>query len=128
MNQPLRKWVNWCSGKQIDPFLCDINPILEFFCELFQARYEYKPTGTHRSAISLYHDLLDKAKDNIRQKVFGLMQGFFITRTSQLKHILNGMFKRFLNFIKQTIKIKNDKKTFFKINNANGIDSISDSN
>lgn len=110
MNQPLRKWVSWCNGKQIDPFLCDINPVLEFFCELFQALYEYKPTGTHRSAVSLYHDLLDKAKDNIRQKVFELIQGFFISqgfsRPSQLKHILNGMFKRVLNFIKQTIKVK----------------------
>ena len=36
-----RKWVGWCSGKETNPFLSDMNLILEFLGDLFEARYEY---------------------------------------------------------------------------------------
>ena len=57
-----REWCGWCNGKEINPFLCDINTIFEFLGELFEVGYEYRTIGAHRSAISLYHDLVEEMK------------------------------------------------------------------
>ena len=34
-----RKGIDWCSGKEINPFWCDINQTLELLGELFEAGY-----------------------------------------------------------------------------------------
>ena len=47
-------WIGWCSRRRIDSFYCDINPVLDFFGEFFQAGYEFWTTDCHRSAISAY--------------------------------------------------------------------------
>ena len=61
-----KEWAGWCSGKGINLFLCDINPILEFLGELFEVGYDYRTSGIHRSAISLYHDLVDEMKVGVQ--------------------------------------------------------------
>ena len=54
-----KKWVGWCAGREIDPFQCDINSIINYLAFLFQEGYEYRTICLHRSAISAYHDSVD---------------------------------------------------------------------
>ena len=69
-----RKWVGWCSRKQIDPFCHGVYPILNFLGELCQANYEYRTIGTHRSAISAYHDPVEGVNVRLHPKVSDLMK------------------------------------------------------
>ena len=76
-NRPGKKWVGWCTGKEIDPFRCDINSIINYLASLFQQGYEYGTICSHRSAISAYHDSVD---------------GKPIGQNSQISHVLKGIF------------------------------------
>ena len=53
------KWTSWCGKKQIDPFQCPVNDILDYLTSLFKEGYAYRTIGCHRSAISAYHEHVD---------------------------------------------------------------------
>lgn len=63
------KWVGSRSLKEINPFWCEINPILKFLGKLFVAWYEYRTIGTYRSAVSFYHDLVEEMTFGVHPKV-----------------------------------------------------------
>ena len=104
-----RKWVRWCSRKEINSFWCDINQFLEFIGELCEAGYEYRTIGIHGSAISLHHDLAEEMKVGVYPKVFELTQVFCNARPPQPKFSFIWDVKTVLNFIKESWG--NKKKT-----------------
>jgi len=53
------KWVCWCSGRQVDPYECDLAFVLDYLASLFEQKYEYSAINCHRSAISAYHRKID---------------------------------------------------------------------
>ena len=50
-----KRWSMWCSGRGVDPFTCPVNDILEYLTYLFDLGTPSRTIGTHRSAISAYH-------------------------------------------------------------------------
>ena len=74
---------------------------MEVSGELFEAGYEYGTIGTHRTAISLYHELVEEMKIRVHPKVSKLMQGVSNARPPQPKHTSIWDVQRFLNFIKE---------------------------
>ena len=80
-----RRWVGWRIWKEINPFRCEINPILEFLGELFVACFQYKRSGTHTSAITLYHNLVEEMKVQVHPKV-SAMQEVFNARPPKAKY------------------------------------------
>ena len=61
--------------KKIDPFQCNIIPVLEFLGQLFQAEYKYITICSYSSAISPYHHLVEELKVGYRPKVSDFIKG-----------------------------------------------------
>ena len=51
--------MSWCEKQQVDAFQCDVIKILNYPAFLFEAVYEYRTIGFHRSVISAFHDYVD---------------------------------------------------------------------
>ena len=54
-----KKWCGWCSEWEITSTRLNITYVLDFLAELFENGLEYRTIGTHRSAISLFHDPIE---------------------------------------------------------------------
>jgi len=81
-----RKWSDWCCRKEIDPFGCNLKFILDFLAELFDLGFSYSSIGTHRSAISAYHDLIDGLAIGKHSRVCALMTSIFNKRPPTPKY------------------------------------------
>jgi hypothetical protein len=68
---------DWCCKQQIDPIRCNIEWVLDFLVKLFETGLGYSTIGTHRSAISAYHDPLDEQSVGKHPRVSDLMSGIF---------------------------------------------------
>ena len=75
-----RKWDCWCAERQVCPIECSLNVILDFLANLFEQGLEYSTIGTHRSAISAYHSVIDGKKVGDHPRVSALMKGIFNSR------------------------------------------------
>lgn len=108
------KWIDKSSRRLNDPFYCDINPVLDFLGELFQARYEFRAIGYYRSAISIFHRPISDSKVGIHPKVSELMKGVFNNKPSKPKYISIWAVQRVLDFIKESCS-DNKKNSVKKI-------------
>ena len=54
-----KKSSSWCYSKQIDPFRCPINYILDFLACFHEEGYEYRFIDCYRSAISGFHKKIE---------------------------------------------------------------------
>ena len=81
-----KKWFRWCSRKQVNPFECVLNHILEFLSDLFHEGLEYRTIGVHRSAISAYHLPVDGINIGKHPRVSSLMAGISNLRPPRLKY------------------------------------------
>ena len=50
-----KRWSVWCNQRGVDPIKCPINPVLDYLAHLFHEGTPSRTIGTHRSAISAYH-------------------------------------------------------------------------
>ena len=58
-NSSWKKWSSWCYRKQIDPFRCPINYVLDFLACLYEEGYAYRSINCYRSAISSFHEKIE---------------------------------------------------------------------
>ena len=61
--------------KQIDPFHCSLDTILNYLANLFSQNYEYRTINNHRSAISAFHENIEGYKIGTHPKVIALLKG-----------------------------------------------------
>ena len=111
-----RKWVGWCSKEQIHPISCDVNYILNFLGELFEAGYEYRTINCHRSVISAYHNLIGGKILGVHPKVCELLTGN--QRPPQPKHTFIWDVQVVLDYMKENWadnKIISDKHLIYKL-------------
>ena len=57
-----KKWCGWCSEREISPTRSNINYVPPFLADLFKKRLEYRTIGTHRFAISAFHDPIENIR------------------------------------------------------------------
>ena len=81
-----KKWCGWCSEREISPTRSNINYVLDFLAELFEKGLEYRTIGTHRSAISAFHDPIENIRVGNHPRVSALMSGIFNKRPPQPKY------------------------------------------
>ena len=81
-----RKWTSWCATKQIDPFRCSINFILDFLAHAFREGFQYSTIAGYRSAISAYHDPIDNEPVGKHHRVSALLAGIHNERFPQPKN------------------------------------------
>ena len=70
-----QKWVEWCSGREVDPFGCPLKDILNFLAELFGRGLASRTIGTYRSAISAFHCPIEGVTIGKHPKISSLMNG-----------------------------------------------------
>ena len=102
-----RKWVAWCSEKQISPFHCDAIHILNFFGELFQAAYEYQTICLHRMAIPTYHEQIQGVNIGLHSSFVELIKELFNIRSPKPNIPLFGMCRKFLILLRIIGQIAN---------------------
>ena len=81
-----KKWDLWCSGKQIDPFKCSVNHILEFLSNLYEKGLQYRTIGVYRSAISAYHLPINGINIGKHPRTSALMTGISNLNPPQPKY------------------------------------------
>ena len=94
-----KKWVSWCSEGQIDPVTCSINFMLHFLGNLFENKYEYSTLNAHRSAISAYHNLVERTGGQ-HISVCNLMTGVFNKNPPKPKYTFISNVEKVLKSIK----------------------------
>ena len=94
------KWSSWCFSKQIDPFQCSLNYILDFLASLFKEGYQYRSINNYRSAISAYHPLIDGVSVGKRPKICALMHGVFNKNPPQPRYSFTWDVQVVLDYIK----------------------------
>jgi hypothetical protein len=52
----LRVWLSWCRTNTVDPIVCNLNHICEFFADMLKEGKSYNTISGYRSAISEIHD------------------------------------------------------------------------
>ena len=74
-NSAWTKFSSWCNHKQVDPFHCSLDTILNYLANLFSQNYEYRTINNRRSAISAFHDNIEGYKIGTLPKVIALLKG-----------------------------------------------------
>ena len=80
------KWVGWCDKQKISPTACDISYVLDYLANLFEQGLQYSTIGSHRSAISAFHNPIDGVKIGENPRVSDLMSGIFNQRPPQPRY------------------------------------------
>ena len=80
------KWSGWCSGKQIDPFRCSIDNVINFLTCTFNENKEYNTIAGYRSAISAYHDPINGVSVGRHLLVSDLLTGILNKRFPQPRY------------------------------------------
>ena len=70
-----RKFDSWCRERQVDLIRCDTTLILDFLASLFDSGSGYSVIGTHRSAISTFHEPIGGISAVKHPRVYALMSG-----------------------------------------------------
>ena len=78
-----------------------MNYVLDFLAELFEKGFEYRTIGTHRSAISAFHDLIEIIRVGNHLRVSALMSDIFNKRPPQPKDPFIWDVKTVLGFLRK---------------------------
>ena len=86
-NSSWSMWASWCAKQRIDAFRCDVIKILDYLAFLFEKSYEYRTIGCNRSAISAFHDYVDRKHVGQHPEVCALVSGIFNNRPPQPRYM-----------------------------------------
>ena len=81
-----KQWILWCNTRGVDAFTCPINEVLGYLASLFDKNLQYRTIGSHRSAISAYHEPIDGFAVGSHPQVSRLMSGVSNLRPPQPKY------------------------------------------
>ena len=99
-NSSCRKWSSWCYRKQIDPFRCPINHVLDFLACLYEEGYKYRSINCYRSVISSFYEKIEGLPAGQYPKVYTLLTGVFNLRPPQPRYSSTWKVQIVLEFIK----------------------------
>ena len=93
-NSSWGKCAGWCSEEKIDPFRCNVKKILDYLAYLSENGFQYRTIGCHRSAISAFHEHIDRKPVGQHPQVCALMSGVINNRPPQptIMDKINGNF------------------------------------
>ena len=78
-----RKWHSWCSQRQFDSINCSVNKILQFLTECFNMGYKHSTIAGFRSAISAYHDPINRIPVGKESRISALLACAYNIRPPQ---------------------------------------------
>ena len=95
-----KAFASWCSGRQTNPFSCDLNTILDYLTSLFHRGLEYRTINNHRSAISCFHPPVQGIQVGKHPTVVQLLKGVSNERPPQPKSYFTWNVSQVLNYIR----------------------------
>ena len=99
-NSSWKKWSSWCYSKQIDPFRCPINYVLDFVACLYEEGYAHRSINCYRSAISSFHQKIEGLPVGKHPEVCTLLTGVFNFKPPQPRYSSTWDVQIVLEFIK----------------------------
>ena len=75
-----RKWSSWCSQRQINSAKVSLPELLNFLTDCFHERYEYNTIASYKSAISEYHESIDRYTVGEHHRDSAPLSGIFNNR------------------------------------------------
>jgi site-specific recombinase XerD len=91
---------SWCGERSEDPFCCDLNVVLRYLTEMFEAGKAYRTINAHRSAISLFHKEVEGLKVGKHPDVCLLLKGVGKIRPPEAKYAQSWEVGRVLNYLR----------------------------
>ena len=89
-----------CYRKQIDPFRCPINYVLDFLACLYEEGYAYRSINCYRTAISSFHEKIEGLLVGQHPEVCTPLTGVFNLRPPQPRYSSTWDVQIVLEFIK----------------------------
>ena len=91
--------VSWCNKREVCPTKSGICYVLDFLAELSESGLQYRTIGSHRSTMSVFHDLIGGINVENHPRVLVLMAGMFNQKPPQRRHILICNVESVLNYL-----------------------------
>ena len=94
-----RKFCGWFFGEKVNPFGCFLASVLQFLTEQFQEGREYNTIVGYRSAISVFHNLIDGFKVGVHPRVSPLVKYIFKLKLSKPRYSFIWDVDQVLNYL-----------------------------
>ena len=79
-------WSSWCLEREVHPFRCSINFILDVLADSHDKRLVYRSINGYRSAISAYQDKIQEIPAGQSSIFSSLLAGVFKKRPPQSRY------------------------------------------
>ena len=96
---PLRRWVEFCRRRSIDPFKPSLKDGINFLANLFKKGQSYSCINTARSALSTLVSFIDSRCFGQEESVKRLMKGIFNRRPSLPRYTVTWDIKVVLDYL-----------------------------
>ena len=93
------KFRGWFFGEKVNPFGCFLASVLQFLTEQFQEGREYNTIVGYRSAISVFHNLIDGFKVGVHPRVSPLVKYIFKLKLSKPRYSFIWDVDQVLNYL-----------------------------
>eukprot|EP00794_Sanderia_malayensis_P012626 gene12626-13916_t len=103
-----KKFSSWCHQKQVDPFRCPVNDILNFLAYLFDTKKEYRTINNYKSAISVLHEPIEGLPVGQHPKVKSLFKGISKERPPSPKYTFVWDVEQALAYVKNCMPNNNE--------------------
>ena len=81
-----KRWLCWCSSRQVDPLSCGIHPFLDFIGSLFTEGLQFRSINAIRSAVSMTHNTIEGTPIGQHPLVRRLLKGVYHSRPPQPRY------------------------------------------
>lgn len=75
-----KKWVRWCSTREIDPISSDVQHFVDFLVELHEQGLRHRSINTIRSVVSMTHTQVEGSPIGQHPLVTRLLKGAYYER------------------------------------------------
>ena len=83
ISSSLRTWIFWCESKSVDPVICDIKDICEFFADMVIKGLAYNTIAEYRSAISEIHEQVNGANVGMHPDISRTLHTIYVENPPQ---------------------------------------------
>ena len=99
-NTPVRRWLDFCNRRQLNPHQPTVSQVLDFLHTLYELGLSHSAIGTHRSAISAIVEIPGVPQLGEHWLVSRFMKGIFHLRPPQPRYTKTWDVNKVLSYLK----------------------------
>ena len=81
-----KRWLCWCTSREVDPLSSGVHPFLDFIGDLFAEGLQYRTINSIRSAVSMTHNPIEGVPIGQHPLVKRLFKGVYNLRPPQPRY------------------------------------------